>query len=319
MSSQPHSSPDRLRSPEADKLGRALSTWLPSTTFPEPGSPLRCGVSGGADSLALMALAVGAGCLVTAVHVDHGQRIGSSDEASVVAEYASAVGAEFESRRVDVEAGSNLEARMRSARYEVLGEEAATGHTADDQAETVLINLIRGTGLTGLGAMEPGHRRPILSLRRADTEAICGSLGWSPVMDESNRDPAFQRNRIRNEVLPLLNNIADRDVAPLLARSSGHARGAALVIAKEAAQLDPTDAKGLASVPEAVAAMALQRWIREETGDEHPIDAASIQRVLDVVHGRVKAAEVTGGWRVARSQQRLSISSKPSHESRSDG
>lgn len=296
-------------------MGHALSGWLPDTTFPPVDAPLRCGVSGGADSLALLALGVASGCAVTAVHVDHGQRPGSAEEARIVERCAVSLGASFESHRVEVEAGSNIEARMRAARYGVLGPTAATGHTADDQAETMLINLVRGSGLVGLGAMEPGPRRPILSLRRADTEAICATLGWEPVIDESNSDPAFLRNRMRHEVMPLLNEVAARDVVPLLARSAAHARDAASALGAQAAEVDPTDAKQLQLVAPAIAAIALQRWVRDETGDDYPIDAASVQRVLNVANGHAKAAEVSGGWRVSRSKQMLRISDVATRES----
>ena len=305
----------------------ALSAWLPACSFPSDSEPgrgfdelrydttvLRCGVSGGADSLALLALAAAAGCTVTAVHVDHGQRAGSSAEADLVQRCAEEVGAAFESATVDVEPGPNLEARMRAARYGVLGRNAATGHTADDQAETLLINLMRGAGLVGLGAMQPGHRRPILSLRRTDTEAVCAAMGWQPFTDPSNADPQFQRNRVRHELMPLLGDIADRDVVPLIVRSAAHARDAAALLAESADELDPTDAKALAAAPAPIASLAIQRWVRAETGDEHPIDAASIARVLDVANGTAKAAEVTGGWRVSRSQQRLSITPVEANE-----
>ncbi len=294
------------RLPEQRKLGQALAAWLPRCTFAD--DLVRCGVSGGADSLALLALAVASGSAVTAVHVDHGQRSGSAAEADRVRTYAESIGAAFESATVQVEPGSNLEARMRTARYSILGADAATGHTADDQAETMLINLMRGAGLVGLGAMQPGPRRPILALRRADTEAICVELGWEPFADPSNNDTRFQRNRVRHELVPLLNDIADRDVVPLLVRSTVYARDAAELLAEQADELDPTDAKALAAAPAPIASIAIQRWVRSETSDEHPIDAASIARVLEVARGDVVAAEVTGGWRVSRSQQRLSVS-----------
>ncbi|HTZ09062.1 MAG TPA: ATP-binding protein, partial [Acidimicrobiales bacterium] len=102
-------------------------------TFPRPGTPCTCAVSGGADSLALLVLAVAAGCRVTAVHVDHGLRPGSASEAGVVGEAAAALGAGFRSVRVEVAPGPNLEARARAARLEALPPGAATGHTMDDQ------------------------------------------------------------------------------------------------------------------------------------------------------------------------------------------
>ncbi len=255
----------------------------------------------------MLALGVAAGCEVTAVHVDHGQRPSGHEEAERVERACADVGAAFESVTVDVAPGSNLEARMRAARYGVLGRDAATGHTADDQAETLVINLLRGTGLVGLGAMSPGPRRPILALRRADTVEICRRLRWESFDDPSNDDSSFQRNRIRHEVLPLLNDVAGRDVAPLLARSAEHARSAAVELARQASELDPTDAKALAEAPQPIAAIALQRWVRDVTGDEHPIDAAAVARVLAVAAGEAVAAEVTGGWRISRSNQRLSL------------
>ncbi|MDP9440854.1 MAG: tRNA lysidine(34) synthetase TilS, partial [Actinomycetota bacterium] len=150
-----------------------FGAMLERTTFPPPNTAVRCAVSGGADSLALLVLAVRAGCVVTAVHVDHGTRSGSSGEADAVAEVAAGLGAGFEARRVRVQQGPNLEARWRAARLEALPPGALTGHTADDQAETMLLNLMRGAGLDGLAGIRPGPTKPILTLRRADTRRVC--------------------------------------------------------------------------------------------------------------------------------------------------
>ena len=99
--------------------------------------------------------------------------------------------------------GPNLEARARSARFAVLPRGVATGHTMDDQAETILVNLLRGAGSDGLAGMEPGVRHPLLGLRRTETHAVCAAAGLVPVCDASNADPAFVRNRVRAELLPL--------------------------------------------------------------------------------------------------------------------
>ena len=160
-------------------------------------------MSGGADSLALLVLAVEAGCDATAVHVDHGLRRGSAAEADVVAEVAARHGAAFETIRVEVGDGPNLEARARRARYAALPDDVLTGHTADDQAETVLLNLLRGSGLDGLAGYDPA-RRPLRLLRRRETHKLCADLGIQPVHDPSNDDPRFRRNRVRHELLPLL-------------------------------------------------------------------------------------------------------------------
>ncbi len=250
-------------------------------------------------------LAVAAGCAATAVHVDHGLRPGSAAEADVVRAVAESVGAEFRSERVVLAPGPNLEARARAARYGVLPAGVLTGHTADDQAETVLLNLLRGAGLDGLAGIAAGPRRPILGLRRHETRALCLAMGLTPVDDPSNADPVHRRNRVRHELLPLLDAIAGRDVAAVLARQAPLLRDEAELLDALAAALDPTDARALAAAPVALARRAVRRWLT--AGCEHPPDAASVERVLAVARGDVRAAEVEGGRRVARTGQRLRL------------
>jgi tRNA(Ile)-lysidine synthase len=284
--------------------------------FPAPGTGVACAVSGGADSLALLALAVAAGCDATAVHVDHRLRPGSAAEADVVRDAAARLGAGFRSETAPVEPGPNLEARARAARYAALPPGALTGHTADDQAETVLLNLLRGAGLDGLAGMAP-DRRPIRRLRRAETRALCAALGLEPVADPSNDDPAFRRNRVRHELVPLLDAIAERDVVAVLARQADAARAEAALLDALAADVDPTDARALAGAPPALARRAVRRWLRDAEGpdgaagpggaERYPPDAAAVERVLAVARGEVVACEVAGGWRVARSQGRLRL------------
>lgn len=255
----------------------------------------------------MLALAVEAGVAVTAVHVDHGLRPGSADEADVVRDAAAELGVPFRAERVVVEQGPNLEARAREARRDVLGADAMTGHTADDQAETVLLNLVRGSGLDGLGAMRPGHAKPILALRRTETWSLCASHGWSPVRDPTNDEPVHRRNRIRHEVLPLLDDIARRDVAGLLSRAAGLLADDAELLDSLAASIDPTDAAALAAAPIPLARRAVRRWLRDEV-PPYPPDAAAVERVLAVARGTNVATEVCGGIRVRRSAGRLLLS-----------
>ena len=261
-------------------------------------------MSGGADSLALLVLACAAGCRPTAVHVGHGLRADAGAEAEVVAAAAARLGADFRAEQAPVEPGPNLEARAREARFAVLPPDVLTGHTADDQAETVLLNLLRGAGLDGLGGMGPG-RHPIIGLRRAETRALCAAEGLTPLTDPSNADPAFRRNRVRHELLPLLDDLAQRDVAALLARQADLLRDEADLLDALADALDPTDARALAAAPAPLARRAVRAWLR----DEHPPEAAAVERVLAVARGEARAAEVGGGRRVARSGQRLRLES----------
>lgn len=285
-----------------------LAPLLERCTFAPLGTTVTCAVSGGADSLALLVLAVAAGLEVTAVHVDHGLRPGSDREADAVAAAAERFGAAFRTEQVDVAPGSNLEARARQARYGVLPEDVLTGHTADDQAETMLLNLLRGAGPTGLAAMRAGHRRPILALRRFETEALCADLDLDPFVDPSNVDARFRRNRVRHELLPLLADLSDRDPVPILARQADLFADIDGLVADLAAIVDPTSTAELAAVRPVVAGAALRSWLLAEgVGRGHPVDGATVARLLDVVHHRATAAEVTGGWRVARRQGRLRI------------
>lgn len=277
-------------------------------TFPAAGTAVTCAVSGGADSLALLALAAAAGCRATAVHVDHGLRPGSAAEADVVADAADRLGAEFRSERIDVGDGPNLEARARAARFSVLPTDVLTGHTADDRAETVLLHLIRGAGPAGAVGMTRNPRRPLLDLRRSDTVALCGVLDLAPVHDPSNDDRRFRRNRVRHELLPLLASIGERDPVPVLVRQADLFADVDAALGVTAARLDPSVAADLAGAPVAVAATAVRAWlVAAGVGDGYGVDAATVARVLDVARGSCVATEVVGGWRVARSKGRLSV------------
>lgn len=303
---RPHSRAEAADELLADPLVAGL---VDRCTFPDPGSALVCGVSGGPDSLALLVLAVAAGCLVTAVHVDHGLRPGSDSEADLVSGVAGRFGAGFRSERVSVTDGPNLEARARAARHGVLGPGAATGHTADDQAETVLANLLRGSGVHGLAAMRTGRTHPLLGLRRSETVALCRHLGLVPLDDPSNDDARFVRNRIRHQLLPLCSAIAGRDVVPVLARQAAVLAGDADLLDVVATLVDPHDAKALSAAPGAVARRSIREWLTGNGPYPPPLDA--VERVLEVARGQRVATEIPGGRRVVRSHGRLSATAGP--------
>lgn len=290
---------------------QAVTQRLAACRFPAPDTPLACAVSGGPDSLALVALARAAGHPVTAWHVDHVLRPDSAADGPWLAGVLRALDVDVEVVTVRVEPGPNLEARARDARYGALPRPVWVAHTADDLAETVLGNLVRGCGLDGLAPMRsrPGVWRPLLGLRRADTEAVCAAMGWEPRRDPMNDDPRFLRTRIRHEVVPLLGEVAGRDVVPLLVRLSALAGADADGLDALAAALDPTDCAALAVAPEALARRAVWRWLQAAAADDagHPPAVADVERVLEVAAGRVVACEVRGGVRVERHRGRLRI------------
>jgi tRNA(Ile)-lysidine synthase len=280
---------------------------LARCSFPPAGTPVDCAFSGGADSVALVVLAVAAGCVVRAVHVDHGLRPESGAEAAAASALATRIGVPCDVIVVDVPAGPNLEARARAARLQVLPPGALTGHTADDRAETLLINLLRGAGLDGLTAMGPSPIRPILALRRADTRGLCARHDLRPIQDRSNDDRRFVRNRVRAELLPLMADIAGRDVVTLLGRTAEVLADDARLAAAATAALDPTDARALAGAAPALARRAIREWLVAATGGGYPPDRAAVERVRRVAAGEHVACEIHGGIRVERHQQRLRI------------
>ena len=279
----------------------ALRHFFDQCTFPSNG-PIHCAVSGGADSSALLILASMTGEELIAHHVDHGLRPNSSIESDRVARLANQVGAKFRSVAVSLEEGPNLEARARSARFDALPDDVLTGHTADDQAETIILHLLRGGGPDALAGMGDEHH-PIIKLRRADTESVCQIFEWKPVEDPTNEDPRFRRNRVRHEVLPLLNEVAERDVVPLLIRAGEIADKDADFLDRLAQEIDVTDAAALASAPIALARRSIRAWLR----GEHPPDLASVERVLQVARGEALGTEITGGRSVRRTNGKLRL------------
>ncbi|WP_078292565.1 tRNA lysidine(34) synthetase TilS [Mycobacterium sp. D16R24] len=190
-------------------------------------------VSGGADSLALAAAAVAQGWAVTALIVDHGLQQDSAEVAGRARSQALALGCHDASvLSVIVDGVGGLEAAARDARYAAL-REARDGlpvllaHTLDDQAETVLLGLGRGSGGRSIAGMRPWDDpwgRPLLDIRRTETRASCAELGLTPWEDPHNVDSRFIRVRLRHEVLPLLEQILGGGVAGALARTAASLR-----------------------------------------------------------------------------------------------
>jgi len=280
-----------------------LEAFLPNCSFPAPGTAVDCAVSGGADSISLMLLAHAHGLRVTAHHVDHGLRPTSSADIDVVRHVAEPLGIPVVLHTISIDAGSNVEARAREARYAALPHGVMTGHTADDQAETVLINVLRGAAASGLSGMRPGVTRPLLALRRSDTEAICRQCGIQPVIDETNSDPRYLRNRVRHELLPLMADISNRDPAVLLARTADLLRADNDFLDELASHLDPTDAIALAQAPTPLAYRALRQWLSQP----YPPDLATLERILTVARGDAVACDIGENRQIRRSKQRLTL------------
>jgi tRNA(Ile)-lysidine synthase len=239
----------------ADRAARTLA----AAGVPAAGDGLALAVSGGADSLALLhamrTLAGPRGWRLAVVTVDHGLRSGSAADAAFVVDHAKALAMDA---RLETLAPADLarhrragqEGAARAARYEALWRAAgelgcgwlATGHTLDDQAETVLLQLLRGAGPDGLAGMSVRSGRllrPLLGVRRAETRGCCAAVGVDWREDPTNDEPGPLRNRVRQRLLPLLEELRPGAAGAL-------ARTAALA-ADERDWLDPLVAAALAA------------------------------------------------------------------------
>ena len=151
--------------------------------------------------------------------------------------------------------------------------------------------------------MRPSEQRPILALRRHETEALCAELRLTVFQDPTNDDPRHRRNRVRHELLPLIAAISNRDPVPVLVRQADIARADADFLDELATEINPRDARSLGVAPIALARRAVRQWL---SGD-HPPDAATVERVLAVARGEAAATDVGEGQSVRRSQQILSV------------
>jgi len=218
------------------RLRRAVATAVDRRGVLQPGEAILIACSGGPDSSALVdalaRLGPPRGWRLEVAHVDHGLRAGSGAEADHVAALAGERRLAFHSLSVTVRPGGSLQDRARGARHAALAQLArglgataiALGHTADDQAETVLMRALTGATPRGLVAMAERSgalARPLLRVWRDDTRSYCTALGIIPIDDPSNADMRFLRSRVREQVLPVLEAVfpgARRRLVTLSAR-----------------------------------------------------------------------------------------------------
>jgi len=316
------------RPPDAANEPFAASRRTNGPFAPSEGEqPVVVACSGGADSLALAAAAVHVvPGPVHGVVVDHGLQDGSGERADRAARRLRDLGATAEVVAVDVGTAGGPEAAARTARYAALRAASHThgdapvllGHTLDDQAETVLLGLGRGSGarsLAGMAVWDPPWCRPLLGLRRATTRAACAAAGLEVWDDPHNADPRYTRVRLRHEVLPLLEEVLAGGVAPALARTAsqladddaalaGWADGRRAVLVDADGTLD---ADGLRADPPAVRRRVLRAWLSgagvPELTDTH---VRAVDGLVAAWRGQ-GAPPLPGGLVVVRARGRLRV------------
>ena len=306
---------------ETPVLVRRLAAALAAPGGPGAGEHLLVAVSGGPDSTALLAalaqLAPGRGLGLTAAHVDHGLRgAEGAAEADAVAALATRLGVPFVRCAVTVSAGPDLEARARRARYQALARVAqevgarriVTGHTQDDQVETVLLRLVRGAGRRGLGAMRPVRGRlwrPLLAATRADVRRFLAERGLGFAVDRTNADLRHARNRVRRLLVPLLRAEFNPRLGPALAALAERLRDEDDFLAAAAAGRARELVAGehlrtaVAKEPPALARRIVRSWL--ERGARRGVGAMHVARVLALSAGRARGAvAIPGPARVVR-------------------
>lgn len=278
------------------------------------------GVSGGVDSLALLHLLHSAGCNVVAAHFNHHLRREAEEDAQFVAQIAKDLGCAFirgdgEVAQMAAAEKLSVEAAARKARYRFLFAEAerleaqavVTAHTADDQVETLLMHLIRGSGLNGLRGMQPRtmlHHysskiplvRPLLETWRVELEAYCRENQLQPRVDVTNADPTYLRNRIRLELIPLLADYNPR-IKERLAGLAANVRGSLEVlegaVSEKYNQALQASGEGfrsfnrvqLAAYPSATQLEIIHRAALEILPNSEDVDRAALVRAAALLDG----------------------------------
>jgi tRNA(Ile)-lysidine synthase len=309
-------------------------------------------VSGGADSTALLLAldelrsAHKLSVTLCVAHLDHKLRASSTKDAKWVAELSEKLGYECVIGRSKVaeiarENADNLEQSAREARYAFLERTAKrksanyvlTGHTMDDQAETVLLRLMRGSAGAGLGGMERVRPlgkssavklvRPLLWARRSETETYCRLRKTEFLSDEMNDDQKFARVKVRQQLLPLMQSFNNK-IVEALSRTASQLREDAAVLLndsdallKRAAVLDQLDddetrmpaldVKVLAAAPPALRRRALRQWISDARGSSRRLEMVHLLGVEKLLEGATggRVVQLPGGSRVKRKRNRL--------------
>ncbi|MCL5986978.1 MAG: tRNA lysidine(34) synthetase TilS [Actinobacteria bacterium] len=309
------------------------------------GQKIICSVSGGPDSLcmllALHRLGKEFDLSISVFHLNHMLREYDSEaDAAFVAEVAREIGveayietcdilrlAEQKKKSIELTAREERIRRLRARAKEIKADRIATGHTLSDQAETVLYRIIRGCGLNGLSAMRPLSGifiKPLLCIYREQSEQFCQELGYEYRVDRTNFDLSCDRNRIRNRVIPLVNELFNRDIRSSLVRLAELAEEDNVALEDiSSVEFDKITVKSkdeirilkadLLRQPDAILKRVLRRILLLVKGEVADVDEESIKSILKILNssGGYKTVDVGSGIKVESEYDWIIFSRKP--------
>ena len=291
--------------------------------------PALIGVSGGRDSVALLHLLATRGHRLIVCHLDHALRAESREEARFVEKLALGIGCEFVGKRENVATRAkrmkcSIETAAREARYAFFAKVARArgvrrlflAHHADDQVETFLFNLLRGSGAAGLGAMRASSMRgdlevvrPLLGVWREEIDRYVAEQGLAFCEDASNADRRHTRNRVRHEIVPMLTQAFGREVRGALLRSAENLReeDAFLSALPEMAMANERElsVSELRALPVAIQRRVLLAWLRARGIGE--IGFEEVERVRSLLVRRVAKVNLPGGRHARRRTGRVFV------------
>jgi tRNA(Ile)-lysidine synthase len=294
------------------------------------GDRVIVGVSGGPDSLVLLLLlqrmAKDLGITLGVAHVDHGLRSGSGRDRDFVKKLAKKLGLEYFEKKLRVRPDSEEAARFarlsffQSSARSFRANKVALGHNRDDQAETLLMRLIRGSGLAGLSAISPSRRfggvvivRPLIRTSRKQIEQYLRRIKIRPRIDPTNRSMAFFRNRVRNELLPLLEKKYNKNIRQILAQSAESIADDYAYIAETAKKASGSrksiNLSSLSRMHPAIAKMTLRMLFNNVKGDTRRLTYQHIKELLDLACNRPEGSivQLPAAIRVKKSRSALSF------------
>lgn len=271
-------------SPESVSVPENLDAIASKVKFPE--GELHLAVSGGADSAAMVALASYLKRYATLHHVNHGLREASKAEEDIVRNLGSKFGFKVHVYNVNMEGTSEEEAREKRMEH-LKGK--LTAHSKNDRVETMLYNMMRGAGSRGMSSM---NGKPLIDVTTEELDQVCAFYNLQLCVDETNFTNQYTRNRVRYELIPLMEDISSRNVVEVLNRNANTLAKESEFLDKLASKVNISDCKAAQKEDDVILTRAVKLWL--EANVSHNISQQNIESVVQVIRGVTVGTQVCG-------------------------